>query len=306
MAAALIIAAVILLVAGLRLRRMQEMRASHWLVLPTLLLAAAMPAYVAWKVLAPAHPGPEVAGVHVSKVSPVVDTTTLDLPPGYALLVTATLGEKTDDPSSDRTAYSLRVRGEGWEQAASGTIKRADAGQGPAIATGSGEGVTDAERRSSRLGEDLQDRFEFNGSGPIRIDVSNWSGEAASTLDLEVVEAPPPAALIWALIAVVSILGVVVEVRSGAEQFAGDVAFLAMWAIFLRDGVTPLDDWQEVVKAILPAALLGMLLVGGVAYLAVRYTTPPEAPPEPEGGKPAAADETPDEGRRRRRRRGGS
>ena len=302
MAAALIIAAVILLVSVLRIRRLQEMRATNWLVIPTLLIASAMPAYVAWKVLDP--PPPVEAGEYVGKVSPVVDTTVLDIPEGYALLVTATLGDfDEEDPATERTAYALRVKGEGWEQSASGTIKRADAGAGPDVGVVGGEGVTDAERRPSRFGEDLQDRFEFKGSGRVKIDVTNWSGTAATTLDLEVVEAPPPLPILWGLVVLVSLLGIFVEVKYGADQFAGDAAFLAMWAIFLRDGVTPLDDWQEVLKAVLPAALLGMLIVGGAAYAVNRYLVSgdePEPEPEPEAEPEEEEEEA---GRRRRRRR---
>lgn len=300
MAAAVIIIAVIALVVVLRLRRLQEMRAFNWLVVPTLLVAAAMPSYVAWKVLDPA---PAVgAGTYVGKVSPVVDKTTIDIPEGHALLVTATLGEESEDPASERTAYSLKVKGDGWEQSASGTIKRKSAGQGPDISTG-GEGLTDAQRRPSRLGEDLQDRFEFHGSGSATIEVTNWSGTAATTLDLEIVEAPPPAALLWVGVVLVSLLGIFVEAKYGADQFAGDAAFLAMWAIFLRDGVTPLDDWQEVAKALLPAVLLGMLAIGGLGYLGARQMAKmeqdDEEPPEPE----AAPEPAPEPTRRRRRRR---
>lgn len=299
MTAAVIIVAVISLVVVLRLRRLQEMRAFNWLVVPTLLVAAAMPSYVAWKVLDPA---PAVgSGLYTGKVSPVVDKATIDIPEGHALLVTATLGEESEDPASERTAYSLKVKGTGWEQSASGIIKRKGAGAGPGVSLG-GEDITDANRRPSRLGEDLQDRYEFHGSGTATIEVTNWSGTAATTLDLEVIEAPPPALWLWCGLVLVSLMGIFVEAKYGADQFAGDAAFLAMWAIFLRDGVTPLDDWQEVAKALMPAVLLGMLAIGGLGYIAAKQAARKEEP-EPEPAPEPEPEPEASEGRRRRRRR---
>ena len=39
----------------------------------------------------------------------------------------------------------------------------------------------------------------------------------------------------------------------------------------MRDGVTPLDDWQEVGLALVPAALTGWLAVAGLEYLVINY-----------------------------------
>ena len=115
--------------------------------------------------------------------------------------------------------------------------------------------------------------------------------------------------LITFAVVVLSLIGLLLEIRFGADQLAGNVAFLALWAVFLRDGVTPLDDWQEISKAVLPSALFGWGAVGGLAYLGVKATATaarkadvPEPEPEPPADEPSAA-ESDSGGRRRRRRR---
>ena len=130
--------------------------------------------------------------------------------------MTATLvdiDEDETDPQKLKTAYNLKVAGERWEQSASGLIKRDSAGADDAVDV-AGAGVRESGRkRSGRLGEDLQDRFEFRGSGPVELDVTNWSGTAAETLDLEVVEAPPSKGVLWGAVVVLSLIGLLLEIR---------------------------------------------------------------------------------------------
>lgn len=318
MISAVIIGAVVILTVGWQIKYLMERKAQPALGAILLLLAGSIPGYVGWKTLQPAHMDP-ASGPYQAKVSQQITEAQLDIPEGYALLVTATLvdlDEDETDPQKLKTAYNLKVKGERWEQSASGLIKRDSAGADDAVDVG-GAGVRETGRkRSGRLGEDLQDRFEFRGSGPVELAVTNWSGTAAETLDLEVVEAPPGKGLLWGAVVVLSLIALVLEVRFGADQLAGNVAFLALWAVFLRDGVTPLDDWQEISKAVLPSALLGWGAVGGMAYLGVKAVTtggkkdededaapaPAPAPEEPEEDE-ASDDDAPAEGRRRRRRR---
>jgi hypothetical protein len=308
--AGVIIAAVVLLTVGWQIKYLMERKAQPVVGAILLLVAGAIPGFVGWKTLAPAVMDPG-AGAYRAKVSQQITDAKLEIPDGYALLVTATLvdlDEDDQDPSKLKTAYNLKVSGTGWEKSASGIIKRDNAGT-DAVDVGNGPGVREqGKRRSGRLGEDLQDRFEFRGSGAVDVAVTNWSGTAAETLDLEIVEAPPNKLLLWGAVGILSLIALVLEVKFGADQLAGNVAFLALWAVFLRDGVTPLDDWQEISKAVLPSALLGWGAVGGLAYLGVKAATggKKEETPEPEGpvGEPEEeADADADAGRRRRRRR---
>jgi hypothetical protein len=313
--AAIIIAAVVILTIGWQVKYLIERKASPLAGAALLLLAGAIPALVGMKTLAPEVLDPG-AGDYRGKVSQQITHAQMDIPAGYALLVTATLAELEEDekdPEKLKTAYNLKVKGDRWEQSASGVMKRKNAGAGDAVDAAGGPGVREqGKRRSGRLGEDLQDRYEFRGSGPASVDVTNWSGGAAETLDLEVVEAPPPKSLLWGAVVVLSIIGLFFEVRMGADQLAGNVAFLALWAVFLRDGVTPLDGWQEISKAVLPSAILGWGAVGGLAYLGVKFGTPKPAPDAPDESAAAPVVEEPgpeseEKGRRgrRRKRKGG-
>lgn len=318
MISAAIIGAVVILTVGWQIKYLMERKAKPLVGALLLLIAGSIPGYVGWKTLQPSHMDP-ATGPYQAKVSQQITEAQLEIPEGHALLVTATLvdlEEDETDPQKLKTAYNIKVRGSNWEQSASGLIKRDSAGADDAVDVG-GAGVRESGRkRSGRLGEDLQDRFEFRGSGAVQLDVTNWSGTAAETLDLEIVEAPPPKSLLWGAVVLLSLIALVFEVRFGADQLAGNVAFLALWAVFLRDGVTPLDGWQEISKAVLPSALLGWGAIGGIAYLGVKAmtsggskeTVEEEAPAPAPSSAPLAESDTSDddepaEGRRRRRRR---
>jgi len=194
--------------------------------------------------------------------------------PGKALMVTATLndmlGEDEDQDETGKTAYALTVSGKGFTQQLSGTIKRKSAKGGPDIDIQGGQGITEAGKRSGKWGEDLQDRFDIKGEGPFKVSVTNWTGRAAMAITLEVVDAPPPIFYLWIIIAVLCPLAIFVDVRYGTDRLAGDVGLLCFFALFLRDGVTPLDDYQEVVFAIAMAALVGGGAVGGAGTLAEK------------------------------------
>ena len=93
-------------------------------------------------------------------------------------------------------------------------------------------------------------------------------------LFLEVVKAPPAASHLWLAALLISLLGIIIEGKYGVTEFAGNVGLLTMYGVFLRDGVTPLDTYQGVGLAVLPAAIVGLLGVGLTGQLASKFMAP--------------------------------
>lgn len=286
MLAAGILVAIIVAILGSGAKRLIDLGALHPVVIVAMIGCAALPSWVSYTVLEPGEP------VDTATVRKVKDTVSLEVPEGYAIMATANLTDEDEDPESEKTAYTFKLKGTDWGHKESGTFKRKGAGGGPDVSIDGGQGVTDStRRRSGALGEDTQDRIDPLGHGPVEIEVTNWQGGAALSIDLDVVKGPPPAALVWALAIFVSLLGVFGEVRYGADRIAGDIGVLAMWAVFLRDGVTPLDDFQGVAKALLPAAFLGWGAAGGLAWLGVKYVVSREKAAEEEAAEEAPTEE---------------
>ena len=122
------------------------------------------------------------------------------------------------------------------------------------------------ERLSSR-GYDLGniDQAIWNTAQGRLFKFTNWTGKAAIALTLDIVKAPPPIWMVYVIIGLLCPLGIFLDIRYGTDRLSGDVGLLTFFALFLRDGVTPLDDYQEVAFAIAASALVGGLAVGGVA-----------------------------------------
>lgn len=259
-------------------KHLQDRKALHPALWPLLLCAAAVPIFAARTVLDPGVPS---ATAVVSKVHDKVE---LEVPEGSALMVTAELSEADESDENERTVYALSLHGQGFTSMAAGTMKRENAHKGPDVPLDEREGVSDGGKtRSLRLGLDIQDRFDIKGAGKVQVEVTNWAGTAASSLRLEVVPAPVSKLVLWAAVVVLAILGLIAEVKLQTDRLAGDIAFLAMWGVFIRDGVTPLDNWQELMRALLPAALLGLGAVSGLSYLVhkVGLGRQDEETPEP-------------------------
>jgi hypothetical protein len=265
-----VVAAVIVMIFFSTIRRMLDLKKIPFIMWPVLLLAAAMPSFMAYTVL---NPGEifDKAEVRAQK-----DTFKLDIPAEgeYALMVTALLGPEDEEQNTDKTAYTMRLELGGEEHRATGTIRR-DSGSNEVevdVESGNSSVREHGRRRSGGLGEDLQDRFDITGSGgTLEGTVTNWKGAAAQVLFLEVVRAPPKASLLWAVALLISLFGVMIEANYGVTEFAGNVGLLTMYGVFLRDGVTPLDTYQGVGLAVLPAAIVGLLLVGVSGQLATKY-----------------------------------
>jgi hypothetical protein len=260
----LIIVGVVVAVLVTTGKRLMDQKGAPILAWILLIAAAAMPIAIGRQAIEPGPP------LDADTVYGEKETIELRSPgPGYALLTTATLAEEVDedsDENQDKTAYALGLDGGGWTQQLDGTFKRKSAKGGPEIAIQGGEGITDASaKKGGKWGEDIQDRFDLKGHGVFEVTVTNWTGKAAIAVDCAVVKAPLPTQYIWPAILVLCLLAVFVDVRYGTDRISGDVGLLSFFAWFLRDGITPLDDYQQVVFAIAASALVGGVAVGGVA-----------------------------------------
>lgn len=261
-----ILAGVIGLTLGFIVKRLQDFNAMSIWVWPLMFLAGAAPCLVAYTTL---HPG---AAVDVAEVAAEKDSVQMHVPPNHSLMVTAVLTEESDEPGTDKTHYNLKVKGTGWEVSADGTMKRESASGGTKIDALGQQGIEEiGGKRGSKLGEDLQDRHDLKESGDVTVTVTNWQGLAVEKLILEVVPSPPSDVLMWSYTVIITLLALVLGVRDNAERLASDLAFLCLWGVYMRDGVTPLDDWQEVGLALVPAALTGWLAVAGLEYLVINY-----------------------------------
>ncbi len=264
-----VVGAVIVLILYSAIRRMLDMPRVPGFVWPVLLLAAAMPSYMAHAVL---NPG-EV--YDKAEVRAFKDTFELEIPADteYALMVTALLGPEDEEKQTDKTAYTMRYELGGEEHRVTGTIRRDSGSDELEVDVESGETVREnGRRRSGGIGEDLQDRFDIVGKGgKLKGTVTNWQGEAAQVLFVEVVKAPPANSLLWMVGLGISLLAIIIEAKFGITEFAANVGLLTMYGVFLRDGVTPLDTYQGVGMAVLPAAIVGLLLIGSMGTVAGKF-----------------------------------
>ncbi len=259
----LIIVGVVVAVLVTSGKRLLDQKGAPILAWVLLIAAAAMPIYVGRQAIEPGE------AFSVDFVYGEKETIQLEAPePGLALMITATLAEEVDEDAKDnqdKTAYALELDGGGWKQVVDGNFKRKSAKGGPEIDIQGGEGITDASaKKGGKWGEDRQDRFDLVGDGAFQVTVTNWTGKAAIAIDCAIVKAPLPTTYIWPAIVVLCLLAVFVDTRYGTDRISGDIGLLAFFALFLRDGITPLDDYQQVVFAIAASALVGGVAVGAV------------------------------------------
>jgi hypothetical protein len=93
-------------------------------------------------------------------------------------------------------------------------------------------------RGGSRWGEDLQERFDFEGSGDVKAELTLWNGKAASAIELAVIPSPIPTVVLVALAVVLTCVGLWIEVRNKVDRFGRDLGILTFYAVFLRHGTT--------------------------------------------------------------------
>ncbi|MEL6343311.1 MAG: hypothetical protein AAFV53_09240 [Myxococcota bacterium] len=275
----LIIAALVGLIAVPTAQRLFDIRGLTPLAWVVLLFSVVLPGYTAYTLLVPGDP------IETASVAAMKDEVSLTLPPGHSLMVTAELG---DDEEKTKTSYAMRVKGDGWAEVVTGNVNRSGGGNDDVIEIDGQKISEGGRRRAGKLSEDLQERFDL-GSGPVDIIVTNYQGEAAKSLILEVVKGPPPLWLLWLLSGVVALLGLYLEVWKGLDKYAGDVAAIAIYAALMpQAGITPLDNIQGLAFSGLGAVLLGQGAVAAIAWISVKYVRSKEAAEEEAGTPPPA------------------
>jgi len=263
---ALVIAAVIIGVLGPTTKRALDLPSFPWVGVPVGLVAAAIPCLMAWLVLNPGE------AVDEADISPLANEVTLTAPPGHSLLVTANLAEDPKGAKAGKTAYALAISGEGWAGKATGEVRRkTDDEEGVDVDVLPGDQLSEkGRRRAGKWGEDLEERFNLKGDGTFRVQLTNFDGDAATGLHLRVIKSPPPGWLLWPIGMGLGTIALLIELKKGPSQLGGDVAMLALYGVFLRDGVTPADSYQKVAFAVLPAALVGWGIFASIGYLVER------------------------------------
>jgi len=256
-----VVIGVVVVPAVLRLRNFSKLPIATW---PSLVLATAAPILMTWNLLLPP---PATMTVDMSGTGGKAELT---VPPQHSVLVTGVLSDE-DDASANKTDYSIKFTGPGWFQQESGAIRR-KADNSLDIDELGGEAVRGSTktRGGSRWGEDLQERFDFEGSGDVKAELTLWNGKAAKAIELAVIPSPIPTVLLVAVAVVLTCLGLWIEVRHKVDRLARDLGILTFYAVFLRHGTTPVDAFQGVLSAILPAFLIGEGIPGGIAWLLLR------------------------------------
>lgn len=268
-AAALLIYGLVAFVVIAGLKRLGDIRGVPFWVKLSPILFAVPPLFVANILL---NPGPPVAEVRLARLH---EKASVEVPAGHDLLVRGVLTELellTDakkKAEAGKSNYRISVNGQGWEKQAAGEIRRKldRDQQGP---TQGGASLKDTRSRAASLGEDLEQRFDLDGSGTANLEVAVWQGSAAEAVIVEVVKGPPERSVLWAVTGLAIVLGLIAEVHYKAVQMAGDLAFLTALAVFMPDQLTPLSGFQEAGVAAFAAALFGWLGIAGLAYLMMK------------------------------------
>lgn len=267
LSASAVIYGLILVTFVLAIKRMREVRGMPAWTFLLLLVASAVPTYVAAKLLNPGEP------IKVLRMARLHEKAELDLPEGTSLIVQGVLSDLDviDDKKKSeagKSNYRLTLTGEGWTQEATGEVRR-KTDRATAAPTG-GAALKDTRSRAAQLGEDLEQRFDLKGHGHVGVEVNLWQGAAIDAVLVQVVPAPPPRQILWIVAGVLTVLGLYAEVRLKAVQLGGDVAFLTVFGIFMLEQITPASGFQEAGVAAFGAALLGWLAVGGLAWLLLK------------------------------------
>ena len=230
-----------------------------------------------WVMLALSMTAPLITGWMVLNKGEVLQSATvaqekdhaqLEVPEGYALLVTADLNpEDGTEEDAYRTSYTFRVAGDKWKQKISGEMTKPNQSRQKLNGV-QGESISESGKKSTNsTGQHVQDRFVLVGAGDVDIFVENYSGTGATSLLIEVTQAPPKPLWVWGFAVFASIMGIYFEVWKKCDQVAGDLSGLAFYAVFLADGITPTASEWDVAFAFAPGFFMGWGVVTGLAYL---------------------------------------
>ncbi|MCB9780657.1 MAG: hypothetical protein H6742_18970 [Alphaproteobacteria bacterium] len=267
MLSAFVIGALIIAILGPTTKRMLDLGDPPKVAWPLMLFAALIPCAMGWIVLNPPPP------VDEADLSMLASEAVLEAPAGHSILVTATLTEDPKGPKAGKSNYALAISGDGWAQKATAEIRRKVEEDEDSIDVNVIEGEQLSEsgrRRGGKWGEDLEERFDLQGPGPVKIELTNFDGDAASGVHISVIKSPPSDLILWPLALVLGAIGLAIELKWGPTQLGGDIAFLALYGVFLRDGVTPADSFQKVAFAAFPAAVVGWGIFASAGYLVER------------------------------------
>ena len=251
-----LLAVIVVAVIGSTLPRQKREGAPLPLVALGLLLGGGATLVTAWMCLFPAQ-------VYDSVTLTPDGKERLEFIDGQAMLVTASFPALDRDPEPDEetTAFAVRVSGDGWEQKLIDEVRRSGAGE-KRIGDG-GSGISETRKGRGGIGEELQHRYRAAGTGTALLEVTNWHGEAAEHLLVELVDAPPKEGPLFLLALGLLGLGAFCDGRLKTDRLAADLGFLGVLALFTADRVTPLGSWFHVIGTLVTA-----LFVGGFSGMA--------------------------------------
>ena len=251
-----LLAVIVLAVIGSTLQRQKREGAPLAPVALGLVLGGAATLFTAWMCLFPGQ-------VYDSVTLEPKGKDRLEVADGQALLVTASFPALDRDPLPDEetTAFAVRVAGDGWEQKLIDEVRRSGAGE-KRIGDG-GSGISDGGKRRGGVGEELQHRYRLQGTGSALLEVTNWHGQAAEHLVVELIDAPPEEGPLALLALGLLVLGAFCDGRYKTDRLSADLGFLGVLAIFIADRVTPLGSWFHVIGTLVTA-----LFVGGFSGMA--------------------------------------
>jgi hypothetical protein len=243
---------------------------------PVAIITTAIPLHTGYLTLFPQE------SVDTKEVASLNDAVNIKIPKNHSLLVTANLAElKTEkerkDPDSYKSEFYFQIRGldddnKPWSQNIAGSFSRQNKSNEAEIKVYDGQEISSGTRkRSSGLFENIQDRFVLDGTGEARLKMTNYQGGASSSIQLEIIPAPPSSSILWLSGIFLSALGIYFEAWYKCDKLAQDLGFLAFLPVFMVDTLAPLDGWGGVAKAGIATFLIGYGIVAGLAFLTVKY-----------------------------------